>query len=51
MSCNNQTFTKQGTNTPYIQTILSYASSKTSERYTHVSNTYFIKFRNSIDDT
>ncbi len=41
---------EQGTDLRYIQEWLGHGSSKTTERYTHVSNKDFIKFKNPIDD-
>jgi len=41
---------EQGTDLRYIQEWLGHGSSKTTERYTHVSKKDFIKFRNPIDD-
>ena len=41
---------EQGTNLRYIKDWLGHASSKTTERYTHVSENTFDKFKNPIDD-
>lgn len=41
---------EQGTDLRYIQEWLGHSSSTTTEKYTHVSKTDFMKFRNPIDD-
>lgn len=41
---------EQGTDLRYIQVWLGHTQSKTTEIYTHVSNTSFEKFANPIDD-
>ncbi|MDQ2180862.1 site-specific integrase [Marinifilum sp. D714] len=41
---------EQGTDLRYIQEWLGHSSSKTTERYTHVSKKDFLKFKNPIDD-
>jgi len=41
---------EQGTGLRYIQEWLGHSSSTTTEKYTHVSKTDFIKFKNPIDD-
>jgi len=41
---------EQGTDLRYIQVWLGHESSKTTERYTHVSQKNFIKFKNPMDD-
>lgn len=40
---------EQGTDLRYIQSFLGHKSSKTTERYTHVSKTNFSNFKNPID--
>jgi integrase/recombinase XerD len=41
---------EQGTDLRYIQVWLGHSSSKTTERYTHVSQADFTRFRNPLDD-
>lgn len=41
---------EQGTDLRYIQEWLGHSSSTTTEKYTHVSKTDFMKFKNPIDD-
>lgn len=41
---------ESGTDLRYIQEFLGHSSSKTTEIYTHVAKTDFIKFRNPLDD-
>lgn len=41
---------EQGTDLRYIQEFLGHSSSKTTEIYTHVAKTDFIKFKNPLDD-
>ena len=41
---------KQGTDSRYIQEWLGHESSKTTEVYTHVTNSNFMKFKNPLDD-
>lgn len=41
---------EQGTDLRYIQEWMGHESSKTTEIYTHVSNTDFLKFKNPLDD-
>jgi integrase len=49
MSCNNQVLAKQGTDIPYIQTILGHESSKTTEIYTHLSKKSLAKIKSPLD--
>jgi site-specific recombinase XerD len=41
---------EQGTNLRYIQELIGYESSKTSEIYTHVSNNAIDKIKSPIDE-
>ena len=41
---------EQGTDLRYIQAMLGHESSKTTEIYTHVSETNINKFKNPIED-
>lgn len=41
---------EQGTDLRYIQEWLGHSSSTTTEKYTHVSKTDFMRFKNPIDD-
>jgi integrase/recombinase XerD len=41
---------ESGTDLRYIQEFMGHSSSKTTEIYTHVAKTDFIKFRNPLDD-